>query len=63
MKKGSIEMETIVKIVIVLFALIMIIVFVTGGFEGIGSGISEIGTSVTGQGGDVGETIKDFSIP
>jgi len=62
MKKGAIEFETIVKIVIVLFALIVIIMFVTGNFLGIGGGVTNISQNVTGQGPSVADRILGFNI-
>ncbi len=48
MKKAAIEFETLVKIILLLFALAVIIYFVTGGIESFGNPISMIGHTVVG---------------
>ncbi len=62
MKKAAIELETIVKIVIVLFALILIVMFLTGNFLGIGGSISNVTQNVTGQAPGVTDRILTFNI-
>lgn len=62
MKKGEIELETVVKIVLVLFALIVIAMFLTGNFAGIGAGVTNISHNVTGQEPGVADRIMGFNI-
>jgi hypothetical protein len=62
LKRAAIELETIVKIVIVLFALILIIMFITGNFQGIGAGITNVSHNVTERAPSVTDRIINFNI-
>lgn len=44
-KKGGMELETIVKIVILFLAMLLIIIWATGGFKTLTGGISNIGNA------------------
>ncbi len=65
MKKASIEFETLVKIVIVLAVLMVVLLFFKYGFGKTGAGISDIGSSVSGQKGgattNITNTFKNIS--
>ena len=65
MKKGSIEFETVVKIVIVLAVMLLVILFFKTGFEKSGSGIGGLGKTVSGQqpgaSGNITNAFKNIS--
>ena len=48
MKRAAMEFETLVKIILVLFAMAMIIYFLTGGIRGFGNPIASISRTVAG---------------
>jgi len=60
-KKGAIEFETVVKIVIVLAVMLLVLLFFKTGFFKTGEGISGIGSTVSGQkGGAVSNITNTF---
>jgi len=62
MKRAAIELETIVKLLIVLFALILLVMFITGNIGGLGGGISTVSQNVTERMPSVKDAILNFRI-
>lgn len=64
-KKGAIEFETVVKIVIVLAVMLLVLLFFKTGFFKTGQGISGIGGTVSGQqpgaSGNISNAFKNVS--